>query len=106
MVRVVFIEHNSKRHEIHAPPGWSLMEAAVKNGVPGIDGDCGGACACATCHVFIEPDWLPSLSERSSNEDEMLGYSAEAMRNSRLACQITLETSLDGLTVRMPATQQ
>lgn len=106
MVSVTFIEHNGAQHEVNAPDGWSLMEAAVKNGVPGIDGDCGGVCACATCHVFIEPDWLQHLGEQSSDEGVMLGYSTEAAENSRLACQITLHASLEGLTVRMPASQQ
>lgn len=106
MVRVTFIEHNGAQHEVNAPQGWSLMEAAVKNGVPGIDGDCGGVCACATCHVFIEPYWLQHLEEQSSDEGEMLGHSTESSENSRLACQIILHASLEGLTVRMPASQQ
>ncbi|MFM2278763.1 MAG: hypothetical protein RLZZ444_994 [Pseudomonadota bacterium] len=106
MVRIAFIEHDGTQHDVEAPQGWSLMEAAVKNGVPGIDGDCGGACACATCHVFVQAPWFDKVGERSPNEQEMLEFSAEVADNSRLACQITLAPALDGITVRMPASQQ
>lgn len=106
MVSVTFIEHNGTQHEVNAPDGWSLMEAAVKNGVPGIDGDCGGVCACATCHVFIDPIWLDRLGEREAGESDMLELSSDMKPNSRLACQIALNDSLDGLTVRMPSNQQ
>lgn len=106
MVRVAFIEHDGTQHDVEAPEGWSLMEAAVKNGVPGIDGDCGGVCACATCHVFLEPAWMGRLGPRTAGEDDMLEFSAEMAANSRLACQIRLEPALDGLTVHMPASQQ
>lgn len=106
MVRVTLIEHDGTAHDVEAPEGWTLMEAAVKNGVPGIDGDCGGVCACATCHVFIEPDWLAHLARRDAGESEMLEMSSELKPSSRLACQITLSASLDGLTARMPSSQQ
>lgn len=106
MVSVAFIEHDGTRHPVDAPEGWSLMEAAVNNGVPGIDGDCGGVCACATCHVFVDAAWLDRLGQRSSGEDDMLESSSEVRENSRLACQISLDASLDGLVVRMPSSQQ
>jgi ferredoxin, 2Fe-2S len=106
MVRVIFIEHDGTTHDIEAPEGWTLMEAAVKNGVSGIDGDCGGVCACATCHVFIEPVWLGRLGDQEAGEIDLLELSTDVKPNSRLACQIALDVSLDGLTVRMPSSQQ
>lgn len=105
MPKVTFIEHNGKRHDVVVADGTTLMRAAVDNSVPGIDGDCGGQCACATCHVFIEPDWLAASGSRTEPEDEMLNFAASTQPNSRLACQITLTAALDGLTVRMPEGQ-
>ena len=105
MPKVTFISHNGKRHEVQAPVGLSLMRAAIDNTVPGIDGDCGGQCACATCHVFVEAPWADKLPAPSSMESEMLSFAAEANERSRLACQIPLTEALDGLTVRMPEGQ-
>ncbi len=105
MPKVVFIAHDGKRREVDAPVGTSLMRAAVDNDVVGIDGDCGGQCACATCHVFVEAQWLDQLPAPSVMESEMLGFAAEARENSRLACQLSLTEALDGLTVHMPEAQ-
>ena len=105
MTKVSFIEHNGKRHEVNVPEGTTLMRAAVDNKVPGIDGDCGGQCACATCHVFVESEWLAKTGAQNATEAEMLDFAASTQPNSRLACQITLGPTLDGLVVRMPEGQ-
>ncbi|GAA4415559.1 2Fe-2S iron-sulfur cluster-binding protein [Quisquiliibacterium transsilvanicum] len=102
MPRITFIEHDGTAHQVDAANGQSLMRAAVDNGVPGIDADCGGECACATCHVYVEPDWLARTGQRSEMEQSMLGFAAVAQDNSRLSCQITVTDALDGLVVRMP----
>ena len=105
MLKVGFIEHNGTRHDIEVADVTTLMRAAVDNAVPGIDGDCGGQCACATCHVFVEPEWLSKIGSRTEAEEDMLNFAAGTMPNSRLACQIKLTTELNGLTVRMPEGQ-
>jgi ferredoxin, 2Fe-2S len=102
--KVIFIEHRGTRHEVQASAGRSLL-AALDRGVPGIDADCGGACACATCHVFIEPQWLARSGTRSPMEQDMLGVSALTQENSRLACQVIVSEALDGIVVRLPSAQ-
>lgn len=105
MPKVIFIAHNGTRHEVQAPVGLSLMRAAIDNNVPGIDGDCGGQCACATCHVFIEAPWAALTGTRTEREHEMLNFAAELRDSSRLACQVELSDALDGLVVGMPEGQ-
>ena len=105
MPRVVFIADDGTRREVEAPVGESVMRAAILNNVPGIDADCGGECACATCHVFVEPEWLDRAGQRSEMEDSMLGFAATVQANSRLSCQIKLTEALDGLVVRTPHAQ-
>lgn len=105
MPKVCFIEFNGTRHDVSVADGTSLMRAAVDNGVPGIDGDCGGLCACATCHVYVEPEWVEKTGARTESEVDMLDFAAGTQPNSRLACQIKLSPELDGLTVRMPEGQ-
>jgi 2Fe-2S ferredoxin len=105
MPKVTYIEHNGTVHEIDVPVGRSVMQGAVENAVPGIDADCGGACACATCHVFVEPDWVDRVGSRTEREQEMLSFAADTQPNSRLACQIKVTGELDGLVVRMPEGQ-
>lgn len=83
----------------------TLMESAVKNMVPGIDADCGGACACATCHVYIEPDWLEATGDREEMEEDMLDFAFDVQETSRLSCQIRISDALDGLVVRIPEQQ-
>lgn len=102
MPRITFIEHDGTPHQVEAASGQSLMRAAVDNGVPGIDADCGGECACATCHVYVEPEWLARTGERSEMEQSMLGFAAVTQDNSRLSCRITVDDALDGLVVRLP----
>lgn len=105
MPRVTFVTATGTERQIEVGDGVSVMEAAVENGVPGIDGDCGGNCACATCHVFVDPAWLVATGERSEMEAAMLDYAEGVASNSRLACQITMTAALDGLVVRTPAAQ-
>jgi 2Fe-2S ferredoxin len=106
MPKVTFIEHDGTAHEVEGKPGLSLMLAAITNNVPGIDADCGGECACATCHVYIDPEWEQRVTEISGppngQEASMLSFAATTQANSRLACQITVTEALDGLSVRMP----
>ena len=106
MTRVTYIGADGTRYPIDAPDGMSAMEAALNNGVPGIDGDCGGQAACATCHVFVDPDWLDRTGRADPEREVPLLELAEGMQpNSRLACQITLTAELDGIVLRMPAAQ-
>jgi 2Fe-2S ferredoxin len=105
MARIIFIGHDETAREVVSQSGMSVMEAAVKNMVPGIDADCGGACACATCHVYVEPDWLEKTGKRSEMEEDMLDFAFDVRDNSRLSCQIRITDELDGLTVRVPEKQ-
>jgi len=102
MPKVTFIEHDGKPHEVMASPGLSLMRAAIDNNVPGIDADCGGQCACATCHVYVDAAWVQLTGARTTMEEDMLSFAAATQPNSRLACQIAITQALDGLVVRMP----
>ncbi|WP_368076231.1 2Fe-2S iron-sulfur cluster-binding protein [Sphingomonas sp. CL5.1] len=99
------MEHDGTSHEVEAEDGISIMEAAKSNGVPGIDADCGGACACATCHVYIDPLWLPKTGSRSQMEEDMLDIAEGIEANSRLACQIRIDGTLDGLVAHIPENQ-
>jgi len=105
MVKITYIQHNGHSQTVDAQPGMTVMEAAVKNMVPGIDADCGGACACATCHVFVEQDWLEPTGKRSDMEEDMLDFAFDVRDNSRLSCQIKVTEQLDGLVVRVPEKQ-
>ena len=105
MAKITYIEHNGTVHEHEGQNGMSVMEVAIKNMVPGIDADCGGACACATCHVYVEPDWLEATGTREEMEEDMLDFAFDVRDNSRLSCQIKVSPELDGLTVRVPEKQ-
>ena len=102
MPELTFIAHNGTRHSVQVVAGTTLMRAAVDNNVPGIDADCGGQCACATCHVFVEAPWAALTGARTASEEEMLNFTAELRDSSRLACQITVTDALDGLEVTLP----
>jgi 2Fe-2S ferredoxin len=106
MPKITFIEPSGKQHVVDASGCQSVMEAAVKHGVAGIDADCGGACACATCHVYIDPQWTAKTGETSGNEQSMLEFANHVQSNSRLSCQIRVTEALDGLVVRMPQSQR
>jgi 2Fe-2S ferredoxin len=105
MARVTYIEHDGTEHAVDVKVGNSVMEGAIKNNVPGIDADCGGACACATCHVYVDEGWKAATGERSDMEESMLDFAENVQDNSRLSCQIKMTDELDGLVVRLPASQ-
>ena len=105
MAKVTYIQANGTEHVLDITPGQTVMEGAVKNGVPGIDADCGGACACATCHVYIDQAWSAKTGVRNDMEASMLDFAENVEENSRLSCQIKIDPSLDGLIVRLPASQ-
>ena len=105
MPKIFYIEHDGTSHECEVPCGTNVMQAAVDNGIPGIDGDCGGECACGTCHVHVQPEWIGLTGTPGHRETEMLSFAAGAGDASRLACQIVMDERLDGLTVRLPEGQ-
>jgi 2Fe-2S ferredoxin len=105
MAKITYIEHSGKEHAIDVADGMSVMEGAVKHNVPGIDADCGGACACATCHVYVDPGWFERTGSPSGMEQSMLDFASEVQPTSRLSCQIKVSAALDGLVVRLPASQ-
>jgi ferredoxin, 2Fe-2S len=105
MPKIRYVDHDGKERDIEVAEGLSVMEGAVKNLVPGIDADCGGACACATCHVYVDEAWLGKLDPKSDMEETMLDFAQELQPNSRLSCQIKVTPALDGLTVRTPKSQ-
>lgn len=105
MARVTYLDPAGTRHDLDVPAGRSVMEGAIRGGVPGIDADCGGACACATCHVYVAPDWLAATGVAGEAEESMLEFALEPRANSRLSCQIEVTPALDGLVVRVPPRQ-
>jgi len=105
MTKIKYIEHNGEEHEIDVAKGLTVMEGAVQNGIPGIDADCGGSMACATCHIYVNKDWFSKLPEKEIGEDDMLDQAYEPKNNSRLSCQITVSDELDGLVVHLPERQ-
>ena len=105
MPKITYIEHNGKSHTVEVPIELSVMEGALQNNIPGIDADCGGACACATCHVYVDEKWFGKLQKKEDAEQDMLDMAFEPKKNSRLACQITATDELDGLVVKMPSKQ-
>ena len=105
MPKVIYIDHEGTSREVEAKAGTSVMEAAVQNMIPGIDADCGGACACATCHVYVHADWMSKLKDKDDMEDSMLDFAESVEDNSRLSCQILMSDELDGITVTTPEAQ-
>lgn len=105
MPKITFIEHDGTEHTVEGEPGLSVMRAAIDNLVPGIDADCGGECSCATCHVYVEPQWMDKVGQPSDREESMLDLNPERESNSRLSCQIPITDDLDGLVVRVPEFQ-
>ena len=106
MPRIVFVEPGGARREITAPVGITLMEAARQHGIQGIVAQCGGACACATCHVYIDPAWMAKLEPREDMEEGMLETAWEPRENSRLSCQVHVTAKLDGMQVTVPKRQR
>ncbi len=105
MPKILFIDHSGERREVDAKAGTSIMEAAVQNMIPGIDADCGGACACATCHVYVGAEWAAKLKTKDDMEDSMLDFAENVQDTSRLSCQIIMSNELDGITVTTPESQ-
>lgn len=105
MAKITYVEFDGREHVVDVRPGLSVMEGAVKNNVPGIDADCGGACACATCHVYVDEAWADKTGTASAMEESMLDFAEEVQPTSRLSCQIKVSDALDGLVVRMPQSQ-
>jgi ferredoxin, 2Fe-2S len=106
MPKITFIEPGGGRREIDAPLGVTLMEAARQHGVQGVVAQCGGACACATCHVYVDPAWLARLGPREEMEEGMLETAWEPRENSRLSCQVHITADMDGLQVTVPQRQR
>ena len=105
MAKITFIQHDGKEVVTNAVAGMTVMETAIKNQVQGIDADCGGACACATCHVYVEPEWKDKVGPRNPMEEDMLDFAFDVRDNSRLSCQIKVSDALDGLRVKVPEKQ-
>ncbi len=106
MPRITYIEDNGTEHAVEVETGSSVMQGARDNDIPGIDADCGGACACATCHVYVDPVWIERLPQKQDMEEDMLDFASEPDPDrSRLSCQIKVTDELDGLIVRLPASQ-
>ena len=105
MAKITYIEHNGTEHVVEVENGLTVMEGAVQNDVPGIDADCGGGMACATCHVYVDEVWIDKLPEKEDGEEDMLDMAFETKKNSRLSCQIIVSDELDGLIVNIPSKQ-
>jgi 2Fe-2S ferredoxin len=105
MPKINFVDSDGTNREVETKNGTSVMEAAVQNMIPGIDADCGGACACATCHVYVSNDWMDKLKAKDDMEDSMLDFAEDVQENSRLSCQILMNDQLDGITVTTPENQ-
>ena len=105
MAKITYIEHNGKSHTVEVQNDLTVMEGAVQNDIPGIDADCGGACACATCHVYVKENWFDKMPKKEDGEDDMLDMAFEPNKFSRLSCQIIVSDELEGLVVNVPAKQ-
>ena len=105
MPKITYVENNGKSHTVDVAKGLTVMEGAVQNNIPGIDADCGGSMACATCHVYVQEKWLDKLNKTEEGEQDMLDMAFEPKKNSRLSCQILVSEELDGLIVTTPSKQ-
>ncbi|TVR08282.1 MAG: (2Fe-2S)-binding protein [Salinarimonadaceae bacterium] len=105
MVKISFVDFDGVSRSLEAEPGSTVMETAIRNGVPGIDAECGGACACATCHVYVDEAWTQIVGGPQPMEEDMLDFASGVRPNSRLSCQIRLTAEMDGLTVHTPEQQ-
>jgi ferredoxin, 2Fe-2S len=105
MAKITFIDSSGKALTVEAQPGSTVMETAIKNGIPGIEAECGGACACATCHVYVDEAWRVQTGPPSPMEEDMLDFGFDVRANSRLSCQIKVTDALDGLVVATPERQ-
>ena len=105
MTKIVYIEDSGKSHTLDIKNGLTVMEGAVQNNIPGIDADCGGSMACATCHVYVKEEWFNKLPKKEDGEEDMLDMAFEPSKFSRLSCQIIVTDELDGLEVKLPTKQ-
>ena len=105
MPKITYIEHIGKSHTIDIPKGLSVMEGAIQNNIPGIDADCGGGMACATCHVYVKEEWFNKLPKKEEGEEDMLDTAYEPNKFSRLSCQLIVSDELEGLVVNLPEKQ-
>ena len=105
MPKITFVEFNGTEHIVDIANGDTLMNGAINNAVPGIEGDCGGLCACATCHIYVESCWQSRCSDAEELEKNILDFAFEVNDQSRLACQITVSSELDGMTIHLPKRQ-
>ena len=105
MPKITYIDSSGERRTVDAETGSTVMEAAIKNDVPGIEAECGGACACATCHVYVDEAWREKVGEAAPMEQDMLDFAFDVRPNSRLSCQIKITDDLDGLIVATPERQ-
>ena len=105
MVKITFVDAEGTARTVDAEEGSTVMEAAVRNQIPGIDAECGGACACATCHVYVAPEWKEAVGEPEPMEEDMLDFASDVRPNSRLSCQIRVKPELNGLVVHTPVRQ-
>ena len=106
MAKITYIEYSGTEHVVDVPNGLTVMEGARDNDIPGIEADCGGACACSTCHVYVDPAWIDKIPPREAMEEDMLDFAFEPdPARSRLTCQIKVTDALEGLTVQMPEKQ-
>ena len=105
MAKITYIEHSGKPHTIQVQNGLTVMEGAVQNNITGIDADCGGSMACATCHVYVKEEWLNKLPKKEDGEEDMLDMAHEPNKFSRLSCQLTVSDGLEGLVVNLPEKQ-
>ena len=105
MAKITYVSHDNQIHTVDVQNGLTVMEGAVQNDIPGIDADCGGGMACATCHVYVNEDWFDKLPQKEDGEEDMLDMAYEPKKNSRLSCQIIVSDELDGLIVNIPSSQ-
>ena len=105
MAKITYIEHTNKEHVVEVPNNMSVMEGAIQNNIPGIDADCGGSMACATCHVYVDEKWFNKLEKKDEGEEDMLDMAYQPNKFSRLSCQLIVSNELDGLILRIPSKQ-
>tara|TARA_Y100001970_G_C14253993_1_gene873801 strand:- start:6753 stop:7073 length:321 start_codon:yes stop_codon:yes gene_type:complete len=105
MPKITYVEKNGKEHTVDVANGLTVMEGAIQNNIPGIDADCGGSMACATCHVYVKEEWFNKIPDKEDGEEDMIDMAYEPNKFSRLSCQITVTDNLDGLIVKLPTKQ-
>ena len=105
MPKIIYVTHDDQTHTVEVQNGLTVMEGAVQNDIPGIDADCGGGMACATCHVYVKDDWFDKIPPKEDGEEDMLDMAFEPKKNSRLSCQLMVTDQLEGLVVNLPEKQ-